>query len=205
MSIFLGLSTIPWPTKGWSNTTFIPWACRWSLGPIPLNINSCGLPIAPADNIISFNDFEFFIRSVYDEQGIKGGFKVRGAAWERGQIPESPNGSPNSLVNREDRDRSWDVTGSVRHGPFIISNSGSAQFQDPIQNMQGFHTTDNPVQSVSLDMRLEAIRNSETYDTDSNHSSSDSARTDPAILSIIQCDLDLSVKCGPSKKRIDLN
>lgn len=127
---------------------------------------------------------------------------VRGAAWERGQIPESPDGSPNSLVNREERDKSRDVTGSVRHGPFIISNSGSAQYQDPFQNMQGLHTTDNLVQSVSLDTGLEAIRNSETYDTDSNHSSSDSARTDPGIQSGIQCDPELSVKCGPSKKRI---
>lgn len=50
---FMGLSDMPWPTRGWSNTNVMLWALSWSAGPTPLNISICGLPRAPADTMIS--------------------------------------------------------------------------------------------------------------------------------------------------------
>nr|POE90949.1 hypothetical protein CFP56_05321 [Quercus suber] len=114
-----------------------------------------------------------------------------GNAWERGQIPESPDRLNNPMVNREERDRLQAVVGNVQSGPSSISASGSAQYQNPTQNMHELHTLPNLNHSVSLDTGLDVIRNSEVSDTASNLSSSSSARTDPGI-------------CGHSKKRFGI-
>lgn len=53
---FIGLSDIPTPTIGWSTTTLMPSDSSWPRGPTPLSISTCGLPIAPADTMISFLD-----------------------------------------------------------------------------------------------------------------------------------------------------
>ena len=54
--------------------------------------------------------------------------------------------------------------------------------------MHELHAIPNLIQSVSLDIGLDVLRNSEVSTTASSHSSSTSAKTDPGI-------------CGPSKKR----
>ncbi|OAY69055.1 hypothetical protein ACMD2_11986 [Ananas comosus] len=51
---FIGLSDIPTPTIGWSTTTLMPSDSSWPRGPTPLSISTCGLPIAPADTMISY-------------------------------------------------------------------------------------------------------------------------------------------------------
>nr|POF25750.1 hypothetical protein CFP56_56168 [Quercus suber] len=116
---------------------------------------------------------------------------LRGDAWERGQIPESLDGLNNPVVNREERDRLRVAVRNMQRGPSSISASGSAQYQSPIQNMHELHTIPNLIRSVSLDMGLDVIRNSEVFDTASSHSSSTSAKTDPSI-------------CGPSKRRFGI-
>ena len=97
---------------------------------------------------------------------------LHGTTWERGQILESTDGLIRSLVNKEDKVRLWAIAGNVRHGPCINSSSGSTQYQSPIQHMHSLQTTANLVQSISLDTKLDAIRNSNASDTASNHSSS---------------------------------
>lgn len=50
---FIGLSDIPLPTCSLRRVTEILCFLSSFLGPIPLSIKSCGLPIAPAETIIS--------------------------------------------------------------------------------------------------------------------------------------------------------
>nr|POE78112.1 hypothetical protein CFP56_37904 [Quercus suber] len=68
--------------------------------------------------------------------------------------------------------------------------------------MHSLQAIANLVQSVSLDTGLDAIRTSDASDTVSSYSSSMSAKTDPSFLGCLQRDLELRVKCSPSKKRI---
>ena len=93
----------------------------------------------------------------------------------------------------------------MRHGPSINSASGSTQYQSLIQHMHSLQTTANLVQSINLDTKLDAIRNSNASNTTSNHSSSTSIRTDPGFLGCLQCDLELRGKCGPTKRELALN
>lgn len=52
---FMGLSAIPLPTYLLWRTTGILWLLRSFLGPIPLSNSSWGLPIAPAETMISLS------------------------------------------------------------------------------------------------------------------------------------------------------
>lgn len=52
---FMGLSAIPLPTYLLWRTTGMLWFLRSFLGPIPLSSSSWGVPIAPADTIISLS------------------------------------------------------------------------------------------------------------------------------------------------------
>nr|POE67631.1 hypothetical protein CFP56_26854 [Quercus suber] len=93
---------------------------------------------------------------------------LRGNAWERGQIPESPNRLNNPVVNREERDGLQAAVGNVQSGPSSISASGSTQYQSPTQNLHELYTIPNLNHSVSLDTGLDVIRNSEVSDTASS-------------------------------------
>uniref|UniRef100_A0A7N2MIT6 Uncharacterized protein n=1 Tax=Quercus lobata TaxID=97700 RepID=A0A7N2MIT6_QUELO len=148
------------------------------------------------------SDFEMVVMFNLDRLNKDRPKWLHGTAWEMGQIPESTDGLISSLVNRKDRVRLRAVVGNVRHGPSINSASGSAQYQSPNQHMHGLQTTANPVQLVSLDTGLDAIRNLDASDTASSHSSSTSVRTDPGFLGCLQCDSELRGKCGPTRKRI---
>lgn len=50
---FIGLSDIPLPTCSLRSTTEMLCLLSSLLGPIPLSNNSCGLPIAPAETMMS--------------------------------------------------------------------------------------------------------------------------------------------------------
>jgi len=52
---FMGLSAIPLPTYLLWRTTGMLWLLRWFFGPIPLSRSNWGVPIAPADTIISLS------------------------------------------------------------------------------------------------------------------------------------------------------
>ena len=57
---------------------------------------------------------------------------LRGIAWERGQIPESPDRLNNPVFNRKERVRVRAVVGSMGNGPSFILAGGSEQYQSPI-------------------------------------------------------------------------
>lgn len=127
---------------------------------------------------------------------------LRGAAWECGQIPKSTKGLIDTLVSKVDRDGLRVEVESSYNGPNSRESNVMAQVQNPIRSFTGLQVETIQAQSVSPDMGLKAIRTLEAADSKQSLSSPISARSEPRVLSCLQCDQGRGYLCGPSRKRI---